>query len=268
MNQRFVVANWKMNPETEAEAVELFGATRDVAKTAPSVTVVVAPPFTFLSPIEHRYGLANAETRREAKIHLAAQDLFWERDGAFTGEVSGAMEKNIGATHVIVGHSERRRVLAETDEMVAKKLKKALEFGLVPILCIGENERLGGEIPERVGDELKSAMAGLEPSELRRIIIAYEPVWAIDSGKPDTPEGMLSAAIYIRKILTEIFSQDIATQVPILYGGSVNSANVSSFFTETSGQVSGVLVGGASLDSHEIAAIITVVGHLSIISIV
>src|SRR3989344_1432319 len=255
MNQRFVVANWKMNPATEAEAVELFGATRDAAKTAPSVTVVVAPPFTFLSPIEHRYGLANAETRREAKIHLAAQDLFWERDGAFTGEVSGAMEKNIGATYVIVGHSERRRILAETDEMVAKKLQKALEFGLVPILCIGE-------IPERVGEELKSAVTGLEPSMLGRIIIAYEPVWAIGSGTPDTPEGMLSATIYIRKILTEIFGQDLAGQVPILYGGSVNSANVQSFFTETSGQVSGVLVGGASLRSEEIAAIITSVDRL------
>src|SRR3989344_4801842 len=162
MNQRFVVANWKMNPATEAEAVELFGATRDAAKTAPSVTVVVAPPFTFLSP----------------------------------------MEKNIGATYVIVGHSERRRILAETDEMVAKKLQKALEFGLVPILCIGENERPSGEIPERVGEELKSAVTGLEPSMLGRIIIAYEPVWSIGSGTPDTPEGMLSAAIYIRKILT------------------------------------------------------------------
>ncbi len=263
MNQRFVVANWKMNPQTEAEAIELFGATRDAAKAAPNVTIIVAPPFPFLSQIEHRYGLANAKMRLEAKIHLAAQDVFWERDGAYTGEVSPAMEKSIGATYVIVGHSERRRVLAETDEMVAKKLKRALEFGLIPILCIGENERPRGEMPERVGEELKSAVAGLEPSMLGRIIIAYEPVWAIGSGIPDTPEGMLGAAIYIRKILTEIFGQDIAGQVPILYGGSVNSANVSSFFTETSGQVSGVLVGGASLRSEEIAAIIAAVDRFS-----
>lgn len=264
MTSRFVIANWKMNPQTEAEAIDLFSATRDAAKSASSVTVVVAPPFPFLSQIENRFGLANAEMRNEAKIHLGAQDLFWERDGAYTGEVSGVMEKNIGVTYVIVGHSERRRMLAENDEMVAKKLKKALELGLVPILCIGENERPGGEIPERVGEELKSAVLGLEPSMLGRIIIAYEPVWAIGSGIPDTPEDMLGAAIYIRKILTEMFNQDLATQVPILYGGSVNSANVSSFFTETSDQVAGVLVGGASLCPEEISTIITIVDRLAV----
>ncbi|MBI2097004.1 MAG: triose-phosphate isomerase [Candidatus Sungbacteria bacterium] len=257
--KRLIVCNWKMNPQTESEALDLFGATLAAAKAAPGATVIVAPPFPFLSAIENRFGLAQAEANHHAQIYLAAQDVFWERDGSFTGEVSAVMEKNVGVTHVIIGHSERRRFLGETDDMVAKKLKKALESGLIPILCIGEEERPAGEIPERVGEELQSAVVGLNPTLLETLVVAYEPVWAIGSGTPDTPEGMQKAALYIRKVLTECCGESAADKIRILYGGSVTAANVAAFFEETGGQVAGVLVGGASLYADEVDKIIKTV---------
>ena len=202
--------------------------------------------------------------RNEAVVLLAAQDVFWERDGAYTGEVSATMEKNLGVTHVIVGHSERRRFLGETDEMVRLKMEKSFKAGVIPILCVGEDSRDGGGIPERVGEELRSAIEGIEPSLSENLIVAYEPVWAIGSGAPDTPEDMHQAAIYIRKVLHASAGDEVASKVRILYGGSVNSENVSSYFEKTDGQVAGVLVGGSSLHADEVAGIIKSVSELTI----
>ena len=254
--KRLIIANWKMNPETEAAALQLFSEADAAARTAKNVSVVVAPPFPFLSAIERRFNLRDLEARGEARIHLAAQDVFWEERGAYTGEISPSMEKSLGVSYAIVGHSERRRVLGETNAMVAKKLKTAFEAGIHPILCVGEEERVGDDIPEAVGTQLRESVKGVEPLFLESLIVAYEPVWAIGSGRAETPVGMHKAAIYIRKVLAEVFGEGAGLRASILYGGSVTATNAASFFTETNGAVSGLLVGGASLDPAEFQAII------------
>jgi len=262
MQKRLVVFNWKMNPQTEQEAVDLFGATVSAAKSAHNVSVIVAPPFPFLSAIDKRWSIADALLRDEAIVQLAAQDVFWERDGAFTGEVSPEMEKNLGVSYVIIGHSERRRFLGETDEMVHQKLAKSFESRVTPILCIGEETRDGADIPERVGDELRSAIAEISASLLESLIVAYEPVWAIGSGTPDTPEDMHQAAVYIRKVLRDAAGESVSQKARILYGGSVNSTNIASYFEKTGGEVAGVLVGGASLKAEGVSKIIAAAAAL------
>lgn len=259
MRKKLLVANWKMNPETEAEALELFSSIAGAARTAKNVSVVVAPPFPFLAVLEKRWGIKVAESRHEAFLHLAAQDLFWEREGAYTGEVSPLMEKELGVTYVIVGHSERRKFLGETNEMVAKKMQRAFEYGLSPILCIGEESRAGDDIPEFIATQLQESIAGLPPLFLESLIIAYEPVWAIsrgEAGKAASPSDMHKAAIYIRKTLIETYGERYANEARILYGGSVNAENAASFFLETEGEVAGLLVGSTSLNGEQFTKII------------
>lgn len=264
MKKRLIVFNWKMNPESESEAVELFGQTFDAARRARNVSVIVAPPFPYLSPIARRWNIKSSEERHETNVHLAAQDVFWEKDGAFTGEVSASMEKESGVTYVIVGHSERRRHLGETNAMVAKKLLSAFASGLKPILCIGEESREGNDIPESIGRQLKESIEGVSPMLLESLAVAYEPIWAISSvgaSGADSPGDMHKVALYIRKVLAETFGAGSAERAEILYGGSVNAKNAASFFQETSGEVGGVLVGAASL-SREAAKIIEAVDRL------
>ncbi|MBI4134945.1 MAG: triose-phosphate isomerase [Candidatus Sungbacteria bacterium] len=261
MTKPLIVFNWKMNPQTEAEAVELFSHVWTRVKTAKYAAVAVAPPFPFLSSIEKRWGIRDLEVRGEAPVHLAAQDAFWEREGAYTGEISPAMETGLGVTYVILGHSERRRFLGETDAMVNAKLRAALEYGLRPILCIGEEMREGNSVPELVGTQLKNAVHDIPPLLLEAsLIVAYEPVWAISSGggglSADTPSDMHKTAIYIRKVLAELYGEGCAERVRVLYGGSVTAENASSFFTETERTVNGVLVGRASLNIEEAGKII------------
>lgn len=258
MTKRTVVFNWKMNPGTEAEAVELFAEIAEGARLAKNVSVVVAPPFPYLSTIARRWNIKANEDRREANVHLAAQDVFWERAGAFTGEVSAAMEKESGVTYVIVGHSERRRHLGETNAMVAKKLLSAFEYGLKPVLCIGEETREGDDIPESIGTQLRECIEGVSPIFLESLAVAYEPIWAISSNGvkgADSPEDMHKVALYIRKVLAETFGEGAALRALILYGGSVNSINAASFFERTSGEVGGVLVGAASLTGEAVKII-------------
>lgn len=264
MKKRLVVFNWKMNPESESLAVELFGQTFDAARLARNVSVVVAPPFPYLPAIARRWNIKSNEERKEANVHLAAQDVFWEKEGAFTGEVSAAMEKESGVTYVIVGHSERRRHLGETNAMVAKKLLGAFEYGLKPILCIGEESREGGDIPESIGRQLKESIKGVSPILLESLTVAYEPIWAISSngaGGADSPEDVHKVALYIRKALAETFGEGSAERAEILYGGSVTAKNAASFFERTSGEVGGVLVGAASL-SREAVKIIEAIDRL------
>lgn len=253
MKKRLVVFNWKMNPESEAEAADLFSGTVEAARAAKNVSVVVAPPFPYLSAISRRWNIKASEGRGEANVHLAAQDVFWEKEGAFTGEVSAAMEKENGVTYVIIGHSERRRHLGETNAMVAKKLASAFACGLKPILCIGEESREGSDIPESIGRQLKESIAGVSSIFLESLAVAYEPIWAISSSGAkgaDSPEDMHKVALYIRKMLAETFGVGSAERAEILYGGSVNSKNAASFFENTSGEVGGILVGAASLTSE------------------
>lgn len=224
--KKVIVANWKMNPRTEQAA-------RKLARESDFKGVVVAPPFPFLEPVEKV--LKNAL--------LGAQDVFFENPfpgGAYTGEVSASMLKKIGVSYVIVGHSERRN-LGETDAVIAKKVKAVLAENLKVILCVGERRQIRSrgmaEVLHFIDSQLKRSLAGV--SSRRNIVVAYEPVWAIGSGKNDRPEDTAVVANFIRKKL----------KVPVLYGGSANSKNISEFFKN--GGVDGALVGGASLNGGE-----------------
>lgn len=241
--RKFIIANWKMNPNSP-EAAEKLARETDISG------LIIAPPFPFLEIVGRN--LKNAE--------LGAQDLFWENQGgAYTGEVSVEELKSLGVKYVIIGHSERRRNLGETDEMVAKKMKTALKASLTPILCVGESadERALGKTEEVVEKELKIGLSliGNRKSEIGNLIVAYEPIWAIGTGHPDTPQNMLNMVKYINKTIEKI-SPELAEGIHIIYGGSVTSKNAEDFLKHK--EISGVLVGGASLKSEEITKIVEI----------
>lgn len=240
---KYIIANWKMNPASEAEAVLL-------AKASDVAGLIIVPPFPFIPAVGKV--IKNAE--------LGAQDLFWGNpSGAYTGEVSAEELKSLGVKYVIIGHSERRRDLGETDEMVAKKIKTALESGLTPILCVGESaeERAAGKTEEVIGRELKIGLSlfpaityNLKPMTL---IIAYEPIWAIGTGTPDTPQNMLNMVQYIRRVLKNLFPE-LVEGIHMIYGGSITSKNAGDFLKHK--EIEGLLVGGASLKPEEIIKIV------------
>lgn len=241
MPKKIIIANWKTNPATMREAVELARKTEFAVSRHRGVEVVIAPPFPFLA------GVASALKRTK----LGAQNAFWEDMGPYTGEVSWRQLKDMKVSHVIVGHSERRLFLGETDEMINKKVRALLEHGFTAVLCVGERERSGGEMPEEAAHQLKSALAGVRKSLLKNLIIAYEPVWAISTmpgSRADTPENAFQANVYIRKVVSGLFGRGIGTSVRVIYGGSVNAQNITSFLTD--GRMQGALVGGASLDAE------------------
>lgn len=228
---KIIIANWKLNPASLVEAEEL-------AKTSDVEGLVICPPFPFLKSVAVVI----------KKSQLGAQDLFWEDKGAYTGEVSGSQLKDLGVKFVIVGHSERRQNLGETDEMVAKKIAATLQDGLTPILCVGETraQRDAGETKEVIARELKIGLSLIE-NLIGNIIIAYEPIWAIGTGTPDTPENMLEMVQFIQ---TKI------KNAKVIYGGSVTSKNAEGFFKHQ--EIEGALVGGASLRGEEIKKIVEI----------
>ena len=233
--QKLLVANWKLHPARESEAVKL-------AKASDAKGVVVCPPFPFLEEVGNSLRRAS----------LGAQDLFSEPAGPYTGEVSAAMLKNLGVKYVIVGHSERRRWLGETDEMVNKKIKAALQAKLVPIVCVGEPKevRRKGTSAARafVGKQLRAGLKGISSS----VVIAYEPIWAIGTGKPDDPKETVGMAHHI--------SSRAGKRTKVLYGGSVTAQNVRDFLQYK--DIHGALVGGASLKIQEFKKIIDIVKNL------
>jgi triosephosphate isomerase len=245
MNQfskkKFIVANWKMTPATAKEAAELFNAAGRIAKKIRNVKIVICPPFVYLSALR--------VTRYE--LQLGAQDLFWEDEGSYTGEVSAKMLKNLNVQYVIIGHSERRRYLNETDEAVNKKIKAALQNNLKVIFCIGERERdEAGNYLQFVKEEAIKGLDKIPTKFLKNLIITYEPVWAISTANkskkgyhPDTPEDAREMAMYIKRVLVSVFGK-IAYNIPILYGGSVDAINAKDFLEK--GGVEGLLVGRAS----------------------
>ena len=240
-----IVANWKMNPATLAEAKRLFNSIKSGLKDIKNVEVIVCPPFVYLPVLKPK-------TRGPSSaISFGGQSCFWEEKGAFTGEVSPKMLKDLGCDYVILGHSERRRYLNETDEMVNKKLKAVLKSGLKPILCIGSKER--GELGNiEMESQLQKALSGIKKSELKDIIITYEPVWAISTTKDSviaTPENTKEGKIFVRDNLIKLFDKSSAPKVRIIYGGSVNNANIEGFIKTA--KMEGVLIGAASLDSEE-----------------
>lgn len=253
MARFLIIANWKMNPRTYREAEGLFLAVRKGMQKNNKVGVVICLPLIWLIDFSRKY---------KSLVAFGAQNVFWETAGAYTGEVSPQMLKSSGVSHVIIGHSERKIYLGETDEMINKKVKAVFVAGLKPILCIGERERSGREVPSIVGEQLKKALEGVKKDKIRNLIVAYEPVWAISTmpgACPDTPDNAFRAAIFIRKVIADLYGLTAAKAVRVIYGGSVSSANTAVFLKE--GKMGGALVGGASLDASEFIEIVKVAGR-------
>lgn len=245
LRRKMIAGNWKMH-KTVSEAVEL--AEDIVMETNGTLNeVVIFPPFTALETV--------ADAIDGKHVGYGAQDLHWEDKGAFTGAVSGAMIADICAEYVLVGHSERRTIFGENEKIVASKIIAAYRNGLKPVLCVGENlaEREAGKTARKINMQLKSALRVISAEDAENLVVAYEPIWAIGSGKAATPEDALEVCTLIREKISKIFTPDIARKVRILYGGSVNEKNAASF--NLSG-IDGVLVGGASLKADTFAAIV------------
>jgi len=245
----FVCGNWKLH-KTVAESVELARAVRKAAETVRDVPVDVgiAPVFVSLHPV--------AQALAGGSVALAAQNGYWEPEGAFTGEISFPLIRDVGCTHVILGHSERRHVFGETEEEIARKVRAALDADLKVIFCIGEmlDERERGEAQTVVRRQVTSGLEGLTAAQMGRVVLAYEPVWAIGTGKTATTDQAQEMHAFIRSILKESFGRDLAGQVVIQYGGSVKPSNAAELLSQP--DVDGALVGGAALKADSFAAII------------
>ncbi len=242
-----IAGNWKMHG-TRPEAVALAEGIKAGVVGVSDREVLVAPAFAALEAV--------AAVLRGSRIFLAGQNLHWEAKGAFTGEVSGPMLRAAGCSHVIIGHSERRQYFGETDETVAKKVASAQAHGLVPIVCIGETlaEREAGRTLEVIERQLRRGLLGQEAAAIRALVIAYEPVWAIGTGKVATPEQAQEVHAFIRRMLAELGGQDAAMGCRILYGGSVKADNIDSLMAQA--DIDGALVGGASLQIESFVRIV------------
>ncbi|MGE0126469.1 MAG: triose-phosphate isomerase [Blastocatellales bacterium] len=248
MRKPVIAGNWKMY-KLIGDAVATGSALKPLVANANHCEIVVAPPFTAIKAVADRLEGSN--------IKVAAQDVSTEaKHGAHTGEVCGDMLKDAGASHVIIGHSERRAMYGDTDEVVNRKIRAALHFNLTPIVCIGETleERDAGREEEVVASQLARSLAELTANDLIRIIAAYEPVWAIGTGRTATPEQAQRMHAFIRQWISKHFDQSTADGLRILYGGSVKPENISDLMREA--DIDGALVGGASLDAESFAKIV------------
>jgi len=256
VRQPVIAGNWKMY-KTIAQAVDFVEKLKPVAARAHHCEVVIAPPFTALA--------AAAQAAKGSEIRIAAQDVHWENEGAYTGDVSAVMLVEAGATHVIIGHSERRQHHGETDNYVNWKLKAALVAGLTPIVCVGETlaEREAAQTPQVLARQFAGGLAGLTLTEFSRILIAYEPVWAIGTGHTATPETASESHRAIRQLASRQFGESAAGQLRILYGGSVKPDNIGGLMAQE--EIDGALVGGASLDPNSFADIVNYPRALSVV---
>ncbi len=245
--KKLIAANWKMY-KTPDQAREFFREFLSAVADHTRDEIVVCPPFIDLP--------AAVEAAKGSKVAIGAQDLHWKDEGAFTGEVSPGMLLATGCTHVIIGHSERRQYFAETDDTVNLKLKAALEAGLTPIVCVGEvlEEREAGLTEDVLRRQCLRAFHAISAKKAAKLVIAYEPVWAIGTGKTATPEMAAEAHLLIRGEAAKAFGQGLADNLRILYGGSVKPENVKALMAEE--EIDGALVGGASLDPQSFAAIV------------
>jgi triosephosphate isomerase len=252
--KKFVAGNWKMNG-TESSSVTLARSIVDGLGSRTDVTVAVCPPFPYLLPV--------ARVVRNTPVALGAQDVYHEKEGAFTGEVSPAMLLDCGCRYVIVGHSERRHKLGEDDALISRKVKAALEAGLQVILCVGEllTEREANKTEAVLERQLKGGLASLNKEQMGRTVIAYEPVWAIGTGKNATPEQAQEAHAFLRRQLSGMFGEETARAAPILYGGSATHANVASLLAQP--DVNGGLVGGASLKADMFVEIVKIAAAIA-----
>jgi len=248
MRQPVLAGNWKMH-KTVAEAVGLVGELRASLDATPvSREVIVAPPFTTLAAV--------AQALRGSGIQVAGQTMHFEKEGAFTGEISPAILKDAGASHVILGHSERRQLFGETDDGVGKKARAAFDHGLTPIVCIGETlaEREAGRMFEVIERQLERGLRALTPDEAAVAIVAYEPVWAIGTGKTATPAQAQEVHAFVRKRVSASHGEPVAAALRILYGGSVKPDNIDGLMAES--DIDGALVGGACLKSESFLRIV------------
>ncbi len=249
MRKPFVAGNWKMNTNSQSSMALAEGiASGSADVVGDKVTVAVCPPFVYLKSVARAIGASN--------VAVGAQDLYFEADGAFTGEISVSMIKDVGCIYAICGHSERRHVLGETDELINKKVNAAVAGGLLPILCVGEllSEREAGKTNDVVTRQLKQGLAGLSDEKVSAVTIAYEPVWAIGTGVTATPDQAQEVHELIRGLLAEIYSEDLAQDIRIQYGGSAKPSNAAELMNQP--DIDGLLVGGASLKVDDFLAMI------------
>ncbi|MCK4453829.1 triose-phosphate isomerase [Candidatus Parcubacteria bacterium] len=262
----FVIANWKMNPSSSAKAEFLFNSIKDglenIEKLGKKTEIVICPPFPYLSIISNIYNpcLPSPEAKAtggqvKSNIKLGAQNCFWEDPpaggGSFTGEISLLMLKDLGCKYVIIGHSERRMFLNETDRIINKKIRAVLAKRIEPILCVGENrkDKEQGKTQTVLRKQIENGLKRISKSDVKKIIFAYEPLWAIGSGRPCSPDEAQVIRLFFKKVISQKYFRSIADEINILYGGSVDSSNAKSFIEEAGFQ--GVLVGGSSLKPKE-----------------
>ena len=247
MRKVIIAGNWKMN-KTVAEAVDLAQKLRMLCKGLQGVEIVVCPPFTAIQAV--------AQALSGFSIHLGAQNLHWEDRGAFTGEISSVMLKDVGCDYVILGHSERRQHFHETNLGVSKKIIAALSHGFIPIVCVGETlvEREEDRTFSVVEEQIRGSIRPVIRTKKEPIVIAYEPVWAIGTGRNATPDQANEVHTFIRYFLQDLFGQEFSANTCILYGGSVNPGNIEALMAQP--ELDGALVGGASLDAESFAQIV------------
>ncbi len=248
MKRRPLMAgNWKMH-KTVNEALSYIEAFKPLVGDEPEREIMIAPPFTTLDAI--------SDALKGSNIALGAQNCHWEEEGAFTGEISAKMLNELGVTYVILGHSERRHIFGETNEMIRLKVEAVLRYKMVPIYCIGEKleEREAGKTFDVIEHQIKEGLKGFSAGDLKDLVLAYEPVWAIGTGKTATPEQAQEAHAFCRKVLADMFGEQLAQTVRILYGGSVKPENVVGLMAQP--DIDGALVGGASLSPEVFAKIV------------
>jgi triosephosphate isomerase (TIM) len=247
MRTPFVVGNWKMNG-TVAECRALALAVREGLKRPRGVDIAVCPPFTALAAV--------AEVLAGSSVRLGAQNCHWEASGPYTGEISPVMLSELGCRYALIGHSERRREMGEVDEQINRKVQAVLAHGLTPVLCVGEStdERRSGLTFTTVEGQLRADLSGMTQEAIAKIVLAYEPVWAIGTGVNATPGQAAEVHSYLRGLLSELTSKDVAATIRILYGGSVKADNTEALAAEP--EIDGVLVGGASLNAQSFVAIV------------
>jgi len=249
MRKKIVAANWKMNM-TQAESARFVESLLLDLGDISDVEVVIIPPFTAITKVTESLGKAQ-------NIKVGAQNMYWERNGPFTGEISAALLRDLFVRYVILGHSERRTLFGETDEIVNRKVRAAHEATLRPIVCVGETleQRDRGNVEKILSIQLRGSLAELTEKDLQETVIAYEPVWAIGTGRNATPEQAQEAHAFIRHILRQISDETTAERVRVQYGGSVKPENARALMVQS--DIDGALVGGASLDPHSFAQIVT-----------
>jgi len=250
MRKPFIAGNWKMNTDS-ASAVALAAGLVKELSDVDTVDVAVCPPFVYLQSVAAALSASN--------IALGSQNVYFEEKGAFTGEISCQMLKDASCTYAIIGHSERRHVMGETDAMINQKISAAIRSGLLPIFCVGEllEEREAGRTNEVVAEQVKKGLAGLCAERVQAVTIAYEPVWAIGTGLTATPEQAQEVHAMIRGLLSELYGEDVAQSIRIQYGGSAKPANTAELMAQP--DVDGLLVGGASLKVEDFAAMVKTV---------